>query len=194
MPNQFVIKCTHDSGGLVICKDKNTFDKKAARTKIEGCLKRNFYYYGREWVYKNITPRILVEQYMEDKETGDLRDYKFFTFNGVAKALFIATERQDNSSETKFDFFDMDFKHLDLRSGHPNSKKDINKPATFDEMRTLAECLSKNIPHLRVDFYEINGRVYFGELTFAHWSGMVPFDPPEWDAKFGRWLKLPDKK
>lgn len=129
---------------------------------------------------------------MEDSGTQELRDYKIFTFNGVAKALFIASERQASSRETKFDFYDMNFKHLPFTNGHPNADASPAKPETFETMRKLAEKLSENTPHLRVDFYEVNGKAYFGELTFSHWSGMMPFDPPEWDKQFGDWIKLPE--
>lgn len=193
LPNQFVLKCTHDSGGLIICRNKEAFNLKAAKKIINNCLQRNFYYTGREWPYKNVKPRIIAEQYMEDDATHELRDYKFFTFNGVAKALFIATERQTSSEETKFDFFDMDFKHLPFTNGHPNAGIMPAKPDTFEEMRTLAEKLSNGIPHVRVDFYEVNGKAYFGELTFTHWSGFTPFEPPEWDKIFGDWIELPEK-
>lgn len=193
LPQQFVLKCTHDSGGLVICRDKSTLDREKARHKIESSLKRDFFYVGREWPYKNVPKRIIAEQYMEDTKTEELRDYKFFCFDGVAKALFIATDRQKEGEEVKFDFFDMDFKHLDFKQGHPNAVVSPAKPETFDEMRQLAEKLSKGIPHLRVDFYEVNGKAYFGELTFSHFSGMVPFNPEEWDETFGSWIKLPEK-
>ena len=191
LPNEFVLKCTHDCGGLVIVRDKSKLDKTAAKKKITKCLKRNYYLTGREWPYKNVKPRILAEKYMEDEETRDLRDYKIFTFGGVPKALFIATDRE-SQNETKFDFFDTEFKHLPIKNGHPNADSMPKKPKTFDQMLSLASELSKNIPHLRVDFYEVNGQTYFGELTFSHWSGFVPFDPPEWDKKFGEWLILPD--
>lgn len=191
LPNQFVLKCTHDSGGLVICKDKTHFDYESAKTKINNAIKRNYFYRSREWPYKNLKPRIIAEQYMEDKKTKELRDYKFFCFNGIMKALFIATERQSKDDETKFDFFDADFRHLDVRNGHPNATIPPAKPESFEEMKNLAEKLSAKIPHLRVDFYEVNGKVYFGELTFFHWSGLMPFEPEEWDYKFGEWITLP---
>lgn len=193
LPNQFVLKCTHDSGGLVICKDKNSFDKQEAKKKIQSSLKSKYYLYYREWAYKSIKPRIIAEQYMEDKETGDLRDYKFFAFNGVPKALFIATDRNAVGKDTCFDFFDMDFKHLDIRNGHPNADIVPAKPKNFELMKSLASVLSKDIPQLRVDFYEVNGKVYFGELTFAHWGGMMPFEPEKWDRTFGDWIDLPSK-
>lgn len=194
LPNQFVLKCTHDSGGIVICKDKSKLDIEWAKRKLKRSLKNNFYYSYREWPYKNVKPRILAEQYMEDTETAELRDYKFFSFDGVTKALFIATERQKDGEEVKFDFYNMDFEHLDFRQGHPNSSMKIDKPKCFDEMWGLSEKLSKNIPHVRVDFYEVNGKVYFGELTFFHHAGLMPFDPEAWDYTFGDWIRLPEKK
>ena len=190
LPNQFVLKCTHDSGGLVICKDKSALDISSAKSILNHCLKQNYYLTGREWPYKNVKPRIIAEQFMEDESTSELRDYKFFCFNGVVKALFIATDRQKADEETKFDFFDSDFNHLDILNGHPNADIIPQKPKCYEEMKELAGRLSTGFRHLRVDFYEVNGRVYFGELTFTHWSGMVPFQPDEWDFTFGDWIKI----
>ena len=131
LPEQFVLKCTHDSGGLVICRDKKTIDKEAARKTIQRSLKRNYFWHGREWPYKNVKPRIIAEAYMEDSGTHELRDYKFFVFNGEAKVLFVATERNKPGEETKFDFFDMDYQHLDMRNGHPNATTPPKKPEQF---------------------------------------------------------------
>ena len=191
LPNQFVLKCTHDSGGIVICKDKKKLNYKKARKILQASLKRNFYYFSREWPYKDVKPMIIAEAYIEDDNTEELRDYKFFCFDGKVKSLFIASERQNPDTETKFDFFDRDFNHLEMTNGHPTASKIPSKPQKFEEMIKLAEQLSTNISHVRVDFYEVNGNVYFGEMTFYHWSGMVPFEPEEWDYKFGKWLKLP---
>ena len=190
LPDQFVLKCTHDSGGLVICRDKKRLDIDAAKKKINACLKVNYYNKWREWPYKDVKPRIIAEVYMEDDSTSELRDYKFFTFNGKVKALFIATERQKEGEETKFDFFDSEFKHLEITNGHPNADVIPEKPYNFEKMKMLAEKLSENIPHLRVDFYEANGKIYFGELTFSHWSGFVPFKPEKWDGIMGSWIEL----
>ena len=188
LPDQFVLKCTHDSGGLVIVKDKSKLDRAAAKKKIEKSLKKNYYYSGREWPYKNVKPRILAEQYMVDESGTELKDYKFFAFDGTPKALFIATNR---GIDTRFDFFDMDFNHLPILNGHANADKEIHKPAGFEEMKVLTAKLSAGIPQLRVDFYDINGRVYFGEMTFFHMSGMTPFEPETWDEVFGEWIQLP---
>lgn len=192
LPNQFVLKCTHDSGSLVICLDKNKFDKKRAKKKLERYLNHNYYYESREWPYKNVVPRIIAEEYKVDSSSRELRDYKFFTFNGTAKLLMIASDRQAENVETKFDFFDMNFDHLDFRNGHPNSEGTLPaKPLNFENMRRLSEEVSKGIPSLRVDFYEVDGKIFFGEMTFFHWGGMKPFDPEEWDQKLGDWIQLP---
>lgn len=187
LPDQFVLKCNHDSGGLVICTDKSKLDKEAARKKIEKSLRRNFYWANREWPYKDVKPCIIAEQYMVDESGYELKDYKFFCFDGVPKVMFIATDR---NIHTKFDFFDMDFNHLPFTNGHPWADRMPEKPKGFEEMKRLAGILSHGIKQVRVDFYEINGRVYFGELTFSHWSGMVPFDPEEWDYRLGEWIRL----
>lgn len=189
LPNQFVLKCTHDSGGLVICKDKNNFNKERARKIINDSLNTNYYWHSREWPYKNIKPRIIAEKYIEDN-SGDLVDYKFFCFDGEVKALYVATDRQNKEEETKFDFFDDNFNHLDFFNSHPNSKKEIKKPECFEEMKEIASKLSKGFRHVRVDLYESNGKVYFGELTFFHMSGFQPFKPEKWDYTFGEWFKL----
>lgn len=188
LPKQFVIKCTHDSGGLVIVKDKNKLDIEKAKKKINKSLKKNYYYCGREWPYKNVKPRIIIEKYMEDNKTKELRDYKFFCFDGIPKFMFLATDRQKN--QTKFNFYDMNFNLLPFTQGHPNDLRKILKPEKFDEMVALSKKLSVNIPHVRVDFYEINGKVYFGEMTFYHYSGFTKFNPEEWDEKFGNYIVI----
>ena len=191
LPEQFVLKCTHDSEGVVIVKDKSKFEKNVARKKINDALKCNFYYIGREWPYKKIKPRIIAEKYMEDEECGELRDYKFFCFNGEPKAMFIASDR--GIGETKFDYYDLEFNHLNIIQHYPNSNLKIEKPKNFDKMIELAKILSKNFIHVRVDFYEVNGKIYFGELTFYHFSGFQPFVPNEWDYKFGELINLKEE-
>ena len=191
LPNQFVLKCTHDSGGVVICKNKDTFNVESAKKIIKRGMSHNFYVFSREKAYRDIPRRIIAEEYREDTKTGELRDYKFFCFDGVPKALFIASDRQMKGEETKFDFFDMEYNHLPFTNGHPNAKVLPEKPVCFDEMKTLAAKLSKGIPHVRVDFYEVDGQVYFGEMTYSHWGGMTPFEPEEWDYIMGSWINLP---
>lgn len=191
LPDQFVLKCTHDSEGLVIVKDKHNFDKTAAKEKLEKSLGQNFYYIGREWPYKNVKPRIIAEQYMEDHRDKELRDYKFFCFNGEPKLMYVASGRSSN--HTKFDYFDMQFNHVDLQQKYPNSDNPLRKPDSFEDMIRLAKMLSHAFSHVRVDFYEVDGRLYFGELTFYHLSGFIPFRPSKWDDIFGEWLQLPEK-
>ncbi len=193
LPRQFVLKCTHDSGGLVICRDKEKLDITAARKKINRSLRRNFYLRGREWPYKGVKPRIIAEQYLEDPRDKELRDYKFFCFDGQVKALFVAVDRALGDHEVKFDFFDENYQWMDVRQGHPNAQTPPHPPENFAKMKQLAGKLSTGIPHVRVDFYEVDNKVYFGELTFYHFNGVVPFDPPKWDETFGAWLKLPDE-
>lgn len=194
LPNQFVIKCTHDSGGLIVCKNKQDLNMQTAKKKLSRGLKKTYYWKNREWPYKSIPRRLIAEKYMVDESGYELKDYKFFCFDGEPKALFVASDRTKDNEETKFDFYDMDFNHLPFTNGHPNSKKTIKKPKSFEEMKEIARKLSKGLPHVRVDLYDVNGQVYFGELTFFHWSGMKPFVPEEWDYKFGSWINLPRQK
>ena len=189
LPQQFVLKCTHDSEGLVIVKDKDKLDKEMAKNKIESALKQNFFYIGREWPYKNVKPRIIAEKYMEDHIDGELRDYKFFCFDGEPKAMFVASDRA--SDNVKFDYFDLNFNHLDIKQKYPHAEQPLRKPVTFEKMLELSKVLSKGFPHVRVDFYEVDGQLYFGELTFYHFSGFMPFEPNKWDKIFGDWIKLP---
>ncbi len=194
LPDQFVLKTTHDSGGVIVVKDKDSLDKAKAIAKLNKCLKSDNYAVTREWPYKNVHRRVIAEQYMEDQKTGELRDYKFFSFDGEVKAMFISQDRGKAGEEVKFDYFDADFNHLDIHQYHDAGKSVPEKPVCFDEMKMLASKLSKGLPQVRVDFYEVNGKVYFGELTFFHHGGIVPFTPEKWDYTFGSWIKLPKEK
>lgn len=191
LPNQFVLKCSHDSGGVVVCKDKSKLDVEQARDKLRRGLKTSYIIQNREYPYKNVPRRIIAEHYMED-ESGELRDYKFFCFDGLVKYLFVATDRGKKDTETKFDFFDMEWNHLPFTNGHPNNPITPKKPENFELMKKIAAKLSVGMPHVRVDLYNIGGKVYFGELTFFHWDGTVPFVPNEWDYKFGKEIHLPN--
>ena len=191
LPQMFVLKTTHDCGGVFIVKNKDDLNIENCRKFINQHLKCNYFYEGREWPYKKVVPRIIAEKYILDEATENLKDYKFFAYDGVVRALFVASDRQSDESETKFDFFDREFNHLEIINGHPNSSKGIEKPSNFGLMINLAERLSNGFPHIRVDFYESEGKLFVGELTLYHYSGMVPFVPEEWDYKFGEWLKLP---
>lgn len=189
LPNQFVLKCTHDSGGLVICKDKAKLNIAAAKRKINNSLKMNYYWSMREWPYKKVKPRIIAEKYMEDESGYELKDYKVFCFNGKPKALFIATDR--GIHKTKFDFFDANLNHIPMKQHYPNNPDiKIPDPEGIKKMFELAHVLTKDFRHCRADFYDINGKIYFGELTFSHFSGTEPMEPSEWDYTFGSWLDL----
>lgn len=194
LPNQFVLKCNHGCGDMCICSDKNSIDTESVRMSLKKGMSHDYYMQWREWPYKNVNRRIICEQYMVDESGYELKDYKFFCFNGKPVYLFVATDRQTKGEETKFDFFDMNFNHLPLTNGHPNNPKGVNKPKGFEKMKELAAKLSAGVPHLRVDFYDVNGEIYFGELTFSHWSGLVPFHPECWDLKFGELIDLPNIK
>ena len=174
--------------GVVICRNKAEFDKKEAKKKLEKSIKAPIYRETREWPYKNVPPCFIVEKYIAP-ESGDLPDYKFFCFNGEVKALFVATERL--SGDVKFNYFDADFNPLDLTQIHPMSGKTIPRPKCFDEMKRVASELSKGLPEVRVDLYDVDGQVFFGELTLFHHGGVVPFHPESWDYLFGSWIQLP---
>ena len=196
LPNKFVLKCTHDSGGLVICKDKTKFDIESAKNKLNKSLKQNYYYSLREWPYKNVSPRIIAEKYMEDSRDAELRDYKFYTFNGEPKFLLLATNRQSKDTPLCFDYYDMDFTHLPLTNHwHPNNVSNPpHQPQNFDEMKRLCRILAANIPHVRVDFYEVNGLIYFGEMTFFPQGGFLKIHPDSWEKEWGDLIKLPNKR
>lgn len=187
LPNQFVLKCTHDSGGIVICKDKLTLDVEAAKEKINKSLNTNYYYKFREWPYKNVKPLIICEKYMVDESGYDLKDYKFFCFNGTPRMMYFVKNRQSNITA---DYYDMEFEQIPVKQLHENSPEKLEKPVTFEKMKELSTLLSKEFRHIRVDFYEINGAIFFGELTFYHFTGLKKFYPQEYDEIFGDWLKL----
>lgn len=187
LPNQFVLKTTHDSGTVIICHDKDNFDYKKARKKIENRLRRKYFYLYREWPYKDVKPRIIIEKYMKDDDTKVLNDYKFYCFNGQPKMMFIVTGR---GNDPRINFYDMDFNEMDLQQYFPRNEKKVKKPKQFDEMVELSKKLSVGIPHVRVDFYLINGKIYFGELTFFDSAGLEKFNPEKYDRILGDYLDL----
>lgn len=193
LPNKFVLKTTQGGGGdgVIICNDKDSFDKANAIKRLKASMSTNPYKRLREWPYKNVQKRIIAEEYISDRN-GELLDYKFFCFNGVIKALFVATDR--SSGNVKFDYFDENFNHLDIVQEHPMSNKEISKPNSFEEMKHIASKLSEGLLQVRCDLYNIDGKVYFGELTFVHHGGVTPFQPESWDMIFGEWITLPNNK
>lgn len=193
LPNQFVIKVTSDSGGIVVCKDKTKLDIEKAKAKLKYGWGKNYYRFNKEYTYKDVKPRIIAEQYMEDESGYELKDYKFFCFDGEPKVLFVATDRGKKDEDTKFDFYDIEFNHLPFLNGHPNARVAPTKPENYEKMVEVARKLSQGMCHVRVDLYNVKGKIYFGELTFFHWSGMTPFEPIEWDYKMGEMINLPNK-
>ena len=193
LPNQFVLKPTHTSGDIFICKDKEKINHKKLKKMVNKWLKRNYYFIHREWSYKYIKPRIIAEKYMETNEQKELIDYKFFCFNGNPKVILVCSERfsSDNMCET---WFDENWNFLDIIESNHRVNKKIKKPINFSQMMEFSKKLSRDIPFIRVDFYEINGKIYFGELTFFPAAGFEKFEPEEWDKKLGDMLELPKEK
>ena len=191
LPDQFVLKCTHDSGGLVVCKDNSKFDRDAARRKLRKCLKRSYVIQNREYPYKNVTRRIIAEKYIEDESGYELKDYKFFCFSGAPRLIQLDFDR---FSDHKKNLFSLDWELLPFSFNYPRHPECIfPKPIGLEKMIELAKVLSKNIPFVRIDLYNNNGKIYFGEITFFPASGLGKFQPVEWDDKLGEWIKLPDK-
>ena len=195
LPNQFVLKTTNGGGGsVIICKDKSTFDKIGAVRKLKKSLKDDLYKISREWPYKNVPPRIIAEKYMEDYQDGELRDYKFYTFNGIPKFMLIVSNRY--GKQKYFDYFDMQFNRVNLQDvAVPNSRDDLpHKPQNFEEMKRICQQLAGEIPMVRVDLYEINGKVYFGEMTFFDDGGFMNAKPKSWEREWGDLINLPVKE
>lgn len=194
LPNSFVLKCNHNSGlGMYICKDKSKLKEKdirRIRKNLHKGLKQNYYLSGREWPYKEVPRKIICEQYMEDNPTQQLTDYKLMTFGGKVKCTFTCTGR-GSAHDFKVTFYDTDWKKMSFERHYPSGPQ-LKKPASYDEMVALAEKLASHIPFARIDFYEIEGKPYFGEITLFPGSGMEEFTPEEWDSILGSWIKLPD--
>ena len=193
LPNSFVLKCTHDSGGIVICQDKSKLDQEAAIRKLNKALKTHFFYINREWPYKNVKPRIIAEQYMSDDGCDELTDYKVHNFNGTPRLILVCRNRYKESGLTE-DFYSCKWEHLDIsRPAHKQANEPIACPQKLDEILRMSKMLSKNNPFIRTDFYLIDSKVYFGELTFYPASGFQTFVPDEWNYILGSWLDLPFK-
>ncbi len=188
LPDQFVLKCSHDSGGIAICKDKNSFNKLQAKKKLEKSLSQNYYWHGREWPYKSIKPRILAEKYMEDESGYELKDYKIFCFHGEPKMIQVDYDRFIGH---KRNLYTVDWQYIEASIQYPTDpNRIIQRPQALDEMLSLAKRLSKGFVHVRTDFYCINEKVYFGEMTFFHESGFAKFQPESFGLTMGNWLDL----
>lgn len=191
LPRQFVLKCTHDSGGVVICKDKRKLNIETSRKRLSVALAKNFYYEAREWPYKNVEPRILAENYIENMN-GDLFDYKVFCFNGHPGYIMYLSDR--NTKGLKMSFFDREWNLMPFRYNYPSHDSKIDRPKQLDKILELSAILSKGIPHVRVDFYCLeDGSVKFGEMTFTSYGGMCSWEPKEWNAILGKMIHLPPK-
>ena len=193
LPEKFVLKCNNDSGGIVICKNKKDFDEVKAKSFLKERLKNNGYWYGREWPYKNVKPCIIAEKYMEDSISKDLKDYKFFCFNGSMEFFDIDIDR---FIEHRSNYYDRNGNFLPFGKTYcpPDYTKKIEMPKNLDKMIELAETISHNTVLSRIDFYEIDGQVYFGEITFYPGSGFSPFTDEKWDYKLGDMIDLPNIK
>ena len=191
LPDKFVLKCNHDSGSVKIIKDKKNINKKELKKFYDFRLKLNPFCLGREYPYKNIKPKIIAEKYMEQRFGTDIPDYKFYCFNGEPKLLLVIREMFKNK---KNKFYDMNFNYLNiidlLEPKNSFEKNEEVKPVQFEEMKRLAKVLSKNKKFVRVDFYLINEKIYFGELTFFDSGGFTILEPIEWEVKFGEMLNI----
>ena len=193
LPNEFVLKCNHNSGGgMCICTDKANLDIKWVRYDLARGLESDSYLPSREWPYKNVARKILAEKYMSEDGREQLVDYKFYCFNGTPKFLYVALANYRNgqkNAEVSFRLFDWALAPFYIR-GHNPFPYAIEKPEKFDEMIQIAGELSKGIPFVRVDLYYIDGKIYFSEFTFSPGGGLNEFEPYEWEKEIGSWLDL----
>lgn len=186
LPKQFVLKTTHDQGGIVICQDKNKFDKNAARNKINNHLKKNAYYTYREWPYKNVKPRIICEEFIS--QTNNVPDdYKILCFHGQAKLIEL---HKDRFGDHKQDFYDVNWQKTTISQDYSTSKQIYEKPKPLAEMIQLSEKLAANIKHVRVDWFVVQDKIYFGEITFYDGGGMTAFDDIKDDYLLGSWINI----
>lgn len=188
LPNQFVLKATHDSSGIVLCNNKSEFDYKGAKSVIEKSLATNYYKKSFEWPYKNASRRVLADKLLVDGNRPELQDYKWWCFDGVPRVMYITNKGEKANVEENF--YDMDFHPLDIDHGFPRTTPEYEKPAEFEKMKELAGILSTGIPFVRVDFFVVDGIVYFGEFTFFDHAGLRPFKNNGWDERLGAWINL----
>ena len=197
LPNEFVLKTTHGggSGGVVICKDKKTFDRNKAILTLRDSMNSDIYRSLREWPYKDVKKRVLAEKYMAPKDMVnnpiyDLSDYKFFCFNGEPKYCQVIRDRHSKES---IDFYDMNWRHQEFVGLNPIASNGINpvpRPLLLDDMICICHKLSENMKFVRIDMYVIDNRIYFGEITFYPASGMGLFNPDKWNEELGNLISL----
>lgn len=190
LPNKFVLKTTHDSGGVVICKDKSVFNIQNAKDLINSSLEKNYFFIGREFPYKNVKPRIICEKLIENKYGTLPNDYKFNCFHGKVDNVMVCVGR--DSGHPKFYFFDSDWTLLKYNYTGIQVPNDfsLEKPERIDEMFSLAKLLSENLPYARIDLYCEDNEIYFGEITFYPQSGFDFNLLPETDLLFGSMIDL----
>ena len=191
LPDRFVLKCNHNSGlGMCICKDKSALNIKKVKADLRKGLKQDYYLTGREWPYKNVPRKIIAEKYMEDNTFHELRDYKFFCFNGVADCVMVCLGR--STGNTKFYFYDKEWKlcRYNILGKSIIGNGDVEKPDNISDMFAIAEKLSQGIPFSRIDLYNVNQKIYFGEITFFPDSGFDSNLLPETDIYFGSKIHL----
>ena len=192
LPEKFVLKCNHDSGGLVVCTDKRKLDHKEAKSRVEKSLKSNFFYIGREYQYRNIKPRIICEQFISDNGKVPM-DYKIYCFNGKPDVILVCKDRfSANTHRASYLYFDQEWRFQPLNKGDENlTEVDVPKPKNLDRMIEIAKELSKDFLFARIDLYNIDGQIYFGEITLSPNSGFDPDIKYETDLMFGEKLKIP---
>ncbi len=189
LPDQFVLKTTHDSGGVIICRNKQAFDVRSARKKLNKHLKRKYYFLGREWPYKYVKPRIIAEKYLTDESGKELKDYKVHVFNGVPRLIHVDYGR---FVEHKRNFYTPEWQYCHIGMTYPNDASvQIERPERLDLMLELSRIIAKDIPYLRVDFYSVGQTIYLGEMTLYSNSGYEVLQPEEYDMVLGGWLDLP---
>ena len=192
LPQQFVLKCTHDSGSFIICHNKDLLNIPMVRNMFNKKISRNYYWKTREWAYKNINPRIIAEKLMTDESGYELKDYKIYCFNGEPKIIQVDFNRHNIDHKVNYYSPELEYQPFShVKQTDPEVS--IPKPQCLEQMLFLAKTLSASIIHVRVDMHVINNRIYFGELTFYDWAGYGNFDPPEWDRIFGDWIILPSQ-
>lgn len=195
LPNKFVLKCNHDSGGVIVCRDKNSFDREKAKKILNKHLKSNFFYPSRQQSYKNINPKLFAEKYLEDTNGNNgkgILNYKFNCFHGEPYFLYVSQEGGEGHETLLVSNVTLEWKKAEFhRADYKEFEELPKKPVNLEKMIELARILSQGHYFLRVDFYEIDGKIYFGELTFYPTNGIVLFEPKEYELKFGDLIKLP---
>ena len=192
VPHEFVLKCNHGSGGNIICHDKDALDIEDAKKKLKKWMKDDFGLERVEYSYEGIERKIICEKFIETEDGKPPKDYKIFCSYGEPKLLFVASDRYEGN--TKFDYFTPDWEWIPVKNGHPNAGADLPKPERLNDMLEYAQKLSADFPLVRVDLYCEFNQIIFGELTFLHFGGVTPFDPPEYDRKFGDLFPIEIKK